>query len=99
MSREMFFCEFHNGHCVGEAWDCDAIHGAEYIYTNIERERCSFASFEQFGLPDDGAGATRGQDLAFYTILPSPILYGVWHKKGASVVRRILCKGRAIVLQ
>jgi len=31
--------------------------------------------------------------------LPSPILYGVWHKKGGSVGGRILRNGHAIVLQ
>ena len=38
--------------------------------------------------------------LDLYTILPSPILYGVWHTKGGgSVGGRILRNGRAIVLQ
>ena len=37
--------------------------------------------------------------LALYTILPSPILYGVWHEKGGSVGGRILHDGCAIVLQ
>jgi len=37
--------------------------------------------------------------IGLYTILPSPILYGVWHKKGRSVGGRILRNGRAIVLQ
>jgi len=33
------------------------------------------------------------------TILPSSILYGVWHTKGGSVAGRILRNGRAIVPQ
>jgi len=37
--------------------------------------------------------------FSLYTILPSPILYGVWHKQGGSVGGRILRNGRAIVLQ
>jgi len=37
--------------------------------------------------------------LGLYTVLPSPILYGVWHTQGASVAGRILRNGRAIVLQ
>jgi len=34
-----------------------------------------------------------------YTILPSPIVYSVWDKKGRSVAGRTLRNGRAIVLQ
>ena len=37
--------------------------------------------------------------VGLYTILPSPIVYGVWHKRGGSVAGRILRDGRAIVLQ
>jgi len=37
--------------------------------------------------------------LDLYTILPSPILYGVWHNKKGSVGGRILRNGRAPVLQ
>ena len=37
--------------------------------------------------------------VCLYTRLPSPILYGVWHKKGGSVGGRILRNARAIVLQ
>jgi len=42
-------------------------------------------------------GSTTYVDL--YTILPSPILYGVWQTKGGSVGGRMLRNGRAIVLQ
>jgi len=38
-----------------------------------------------------------GFDL--YTILPSPILYGVWHNKEGSVGGRILRNSRVIVMQ
>jgi len=34
----------------------------------------------------------------FYTILPSPKVYGVWHTKGGSVGGCTLRNGRAIVL-
>ena len=34
-----------------------------------------------------------------YTMLPSRILYGVWHKQEGSVGGRVLRNGRAIVLQ
>ena len=39
--------------------------------------------------------------VGLYTILPSPILYGVWHAHGGSVSAegRILRNGRAIVSQ
>jgi len=37
--------------------------------------------------------------LGLYTILPLPILYGVWHKREKSVGGRILRNGRAIVLK
>jgi len=37
--------------------------------------------------------------FGLYTILPSPIVYGVWHKHGGSVKGGILRNGRAIVLQ
>ena len=37
-------------------------------------------------------------ELGVYTILPSSILYGVWHRHGGSVAGRILRNGRAIVL-
>jgi len=37
--------------------------------------------------------------VGLYTILPSPILYGVWHTKVGSVGGRILRNGHAIVLQ
>ena len=36
--------------------------------------------------------------FGLYTILPSPTLYGVWHKKEGSVGERILRNGRAIVM-
>jgi len=36
--------------------------------------------------------------VGLYTILPSPILYGVWHTKEGSVGGSILRNGRAIVL-
>jgi len=39
------------------------------------------------------------QHISLYTILTSPILYGVWHRKEGSVGGRILRSGRAIVLQ
>jgi len=38
-------------------------------------------------------------ELGFYTILPSEILYGIWHRRGRSAGARILRNGRAIVLQ
>ena len=37
--------------------------------------------------------------FGFYTILPLPILYGVWHIKGGSGGGRVLRISRAIVLQ
>ena len=37
--------------------------------------------------------------FSLYTILPSPILYGVWHKHGGPVGGRILRNGRALVMQ
>ena len=37
--------------------------------------------------------------LSLYTILPLPILYGVWHTQGGSGGGRILRMSRAIVLQ
>ena len=37
--------------------------------------------------------------LSPYTILPSPILYRIWHTKGGSVGGCILRNRRAIVLQ
>jgi len=40
-----------------------------------------------------------GESLNLYTILPSPIWYGIWHTKGVSVRGRILRNRRAIVLQ
>ena len=44
---------------------------------------------------------TRGEEpgLGLHTILPVPILYGVWHETGGSVGGRILRNGRAMVLQ
>ena len=36
--------------------------------------------------------------VGLYTILSSPVLYGVCHTNGASVAGRILRNGRAIVL-
>jgi len=41
----------------------------------------------------------RMHGFGLYTILPSSILYGVWHKHGGSVAGRILRNGRALVLQ
>jgi len=38
-------------------------------------------------------------ELGLHTILPSSMLYDVWHGKGGSVGGRILSNGRAIVLQ
>jgi len=46
-----------------------------------------------------GGGGGGTPEVGFYTILPSPIWYGVWHKKGGSVGGRILCNERAIALQ
>jgi len=40
-----------------------------------------------------------GERLDLYILLPSPILYGVWHEQGGSVAGRILRNGRPIVLQ
>jgi len=40
----------------------------------------------------------HGLRFGLYTILPSPILYGVWHSKEGSVGGRVLRNGRAIVL-
>jgi len=37
--------------------------------------------------------------LGVYTILPSPIVYGIWHTQGGSVGGRTLSKSRAVVLQ
>jgi len=37
--------------------------------------------------------------FGLYTILPLPILYGVWHTQGRVVVGRVLCNGRATALQ
>ena len=47
--------------------------------------------------PVERGGGWGGGGL--YTILPSPILYGVRHTKGGSARGRILRNGRAIVLQ
>jgi len=44
-------------------------------------------------------GDASGQEVGLYTILPSPILYGVWHRRGRSAGGHILRNGRAIVLQ
>jgi len=41
----------------------------------------------------------KERHLGLYTILPSLILYGVWHKQGGSVAGRRLRNGRPIVLQ
>jgi len=41
----------------------------------------------------------RGVGFGLYTILPSPILYGVWHANEGSVKGSILRYGRAIVSQ
>jgi len=41
----------------------------------------------------------RYLQVGFYTRLPSPIVYGVWHTQGGSVGGRILRNERAIVLQ
>jgi len=46
-----------------------------------------------------GRAAVARAQVGLYTILPSPILYGVWHKKAGAVGGRILRNGRAIVLQ
>jgi len=44
--------------------------------------------------------AVRGvPKVTLYTILPLPILYGVWHTQEGSVGGHILRNGRAIVLQ
>jgi len=52
-----------------------------------------------FGIRRDGCRpARKGMGVGLYTILPLPILCGVWHKKGVSVGGRILRNGRAIVL-
>ena len=45
MSREMFFCEFHNGHCVGRRTAMTCMVRNIYMYINICIERCSSASF------------------------------------------------------
>ena len=37
--------------------------------------------------------------VGLYTILPSPIVYGVWQTKKGSVGGRVLRNGRAMVLQ
>jgi len=37
--------------------------------------------------------------FGLYTILPLPILYGVWHKQEGSGGRRVLRNRRAIILQ
>jgi len=39
-----------------------------------------------------------GAQVSLCTILPSPILYGVWHEKEGSMGGRILRNGRAIVM-
>jgi len=62
----------------------DAEDAAEAAVARVEREHL--------------CGPVLGSVLAF-TILPSPILYGVWHTKARSVGGRILRNGRAIVLQ
>jgi len=43
--------------------------------------------------------ALHALHVGLYTILPSPILYGVWHLKGGLVGGRIFRNDRAIVLQ
>ena len=35
--------------------------------------------------------STPPSRLGLYTILPSPILYGVWHKQGGSVGVAVYC--------
>ena len=50
-------------------------------------------------LCERGACLREGWTLGLYTILPLPILYGVWHTTGGSVGSRISRNGRAIVLQ
>jgi len=42
---------------------------------------------------------TCGPKVGLYTILPLPIVYGVWHTQGGSGWSRILRISRAIVLQ
>jgi len=46
-----------------------------------------------------GGGVRGAAALGLYTILPSPILYGVWHTKRGPVEGRILRNDRAILLQ
>ena len=73
------------------------------IYLSIRQ--CSRCKSQAAPLPcqnPDSAAAARDRGLALlglYTILPSPIWYGVWNEKGGSVGGRILRNGRAIVLQ
>ena len=43
--------------------------------------------------------AEAALEVGLYTILPPPIVYGVWHEKGGSVGGRILRDGHAIVLR
>ena len=43
--------------------------------------------------------AARPACIGLYTILSSPIMYGVWHIEGGSVGGRIFCKSRSQVLQ
>jgi len=43
--------------------------------------------------------STTNPQVCLYTILPSPIVYGVWHTRGWSEGSRILLNSRAIVVQ
>jgi len=42
------------------------------------------------GWPAAGGPSDTGGGLGPYTILPSPLVYGVWHQKGGSLGGRIL---------
>jgi len=50
-------------------------------------------------LQDTHQLSRTNDELGLYTILPSPISYGVWHTKGGAVRGRILRNSGAIVLQ
>jgi len=60
------------------------------------------ASAEALSVPRRPKEASRENILlliGLHTILPLPILYGVWHTKGGAGGRRVLRHGRTTVLQ
>jgi len=67
--------------------------GSDYVTTHAH----TYHTHAPFPLRKTRSRQRHGDGL--YTILPSPIVYGIWHTKGGSVGGRILRNRRAIVLQ